>query len=444
MKKHDFVALGLLLALAGFIWFRDTRWWDAAGDSLPLLAALPLFIWLRRPWQPRARGWRLHRGWLAAALTLFPLGIAFDSGLVLACGWTALLASWVQGRFVAPEGAATRQLLILPLLAFPWMITDLETIAWWFRLSGAAVTEQLMSLGSFPVVREGTYLSVNGFGVSVEPACSGVNGLQSMLVAGGAIAYWKLRGSALFWWNLPVLVGAAWLANLLRIVTATACGAFLAPETAAKWVDPVHSFAGWLALCLVFLLCCGVFAAQARWLARPRRAAGADSPWLRLPWAEITLVAYGAWVTRGLWETWIWTPYDRLGWLAFFLWLLPVLWPGAAAWRGALSLWTRRLVLGAAVGFFLLGAAADINALHHAGLAAVIVSFARRPGYVFWAAGAIAWMPAAGWFGSRLGLDPAQFAVCRVLVAALAAAWGLGVLRQELVARRPLQPSQSA
>lgn len=408
--------------MGAFIWMRDPRWWDAVGDTLPILAALPLFYWLGRPWVRRpgpAR--RLASRPVLLAAALFPAGIILDSGFALALGWTALLWSWLSATFVESSGAFLRKLLILPVLSFPWLMADFERISWWFRLSGAAATEKLLSLGGAPVVREGTLLWINGLALSVEPACSGVNGLQSMLIAGGVLLYLKLRHTALFWWNLPVLAGAAWLAHLFRIMIAALCGVMLDPTAAARWVGPVHELAGWLGLVGGFVFCFGWFGLQATWLARNRGA------WLRagmakLPWPGLILLAYGMFAARGLIDTWRVAPYDRLSWLAFLIWLLPLFWPGATS-LPAPRRFTRRQggLLFAGCLVFLAAAAADVNALNHIGLAIVLASFQRRDSGWIWLMGAAAWMPLAGWLGSRVGIAPAGFSTCRVLAAAVAA-----------------------
>lgn len=424
MKKQDALFLGALGALAAFVWLRDRRWWDDLGDSLPILVALPLFVGLRAPWAFRPAPWRLAPAPAFVAAALFPLGIVVDSGLVLALAWTALLGSWIYARVVESPAAATAKLLVLPVLAFPWLITDLERVAWWFRLSGAASAGAIMEFSGFSVVREGTLLWVNGFAVSVEPACSGVNGLQSILVAGAAVAWFKLRHTSLFWFNLPVLVGAAWGANLLRILAATWAGALLEPAVAARWVGPLHSFAGWLALCAVFVGCYALFTVE-------ERAADRGWRWLaERPWLEMILLASAAWSARGLVPTWVWTPYDRLGWLAFALWLAPVLRRPRAPHPQAMREGLRVSLLAAGLLTALLGRVADINFLHHASLAFLIASTSRRAGFVIWTAGAVAWMPVAGWIGSRLGFEPAAFAGLRVLVAGGAAVWGLGWLHR--------------
>jgi exosortase/archaeosortase family protein len=424
LTRTDWAILGALAGLAGFIWLRDLRWLAAADDTLPILAALPLFYWLGRPWvgTKRASSRLAPRAALFAAI-LFPLGIVADSGLILSLGWTALLWSWLAVRFEEVPASLRRKLLVLPVLSFPWLVTDFETIAWWFRLSGAAVTEKLLLLFRVPVLREGTQLWCNHLAISVEPACSGVNGLQSMLVVGSALLYLKLRTSRLFWWNLPVLAAAAWLAHVFRITTAALCGVVLSPDAAVRWVGPIHAFTGWLGLVAGFAVCYGWFSVQARWLARPRAPRRQPTRTL-LDWGYLVVLAYAAFAARGLVSSWRWAPYDRLSWLAFLTWLAPLVWPNRFAWSDGSS---RRVgILWLACGLFLVAAAADINAIHHAAFAVMLAGLCRwSRGWLPWALGAVAWMPAAGWLGSRFGIEPAAFSLCRVAAATAASLIGL-------------------
>ena len=424
MTRSDWALAGALAGLGVFLWMRDLRWWAAPDDTLPILIALPLFYWLGRPWVPTQNSAALlaPRPALLAAI-LFPLGVVMDSGLILAIAWTALLWSWLAARFEQSAGTFRQKLLVLPLLSFPWLVTDFETVAWWFRLSGAIVTEKLLALFHVPILREGTQLWCNHLAISVEPACSGVNGLQSMLVVGSALLYLKLRTSRLFWWNLPLLAGAAWIAHVFRITTAALCGVVLSPAGAVRWVGPVHAFTGWLGLVGGFAVCYWWFSIQAAWLAR-RREPGLKSRATALPWANLALLGYAAFCARGLVASWRWAPYDRLAWLAFLVWVVPLCWPRARAREYFSQRHGGILVL--ACGLFLAGAAADINAIHHAALALVLAGLYRRHGgWLPWVVGSLAWMPVAGWFGSRFGIEPDAFSYCRLTVAVLAAAAGL-------------------
>jgi exosortase/archaeosortase family protein len=410
MKRGDYAFAGLLACLGAFIWWRDLRWLASASDTLPILAALPLFVWLNTPWTLHGGPCRLARRPLALALVLFPAGILFDSTLVLAIAWTVLLWSWIAQRVGDPALGASRRLLVLPVIAFPWIANDFERIGWWCRISGATAADHVLGWMGFDVVRRGTFMLIDGFSVSVEPACSGVNGLQAMLVAGAALAYLRIRDTRLFWWNLLLLPAAAWTANVLRIVFASAMGASMAPADAARWVGPLHLGAGWVALAAMFGLCWLVFGTQDR---LARTAWGAR--WRTLPWAEGALLAYASWRTRDLLTTWFSAPFDRFGWAAFALWILPLAWVSESP-RGQ----RRHLFWAAGVVLIVLGDVGDLNVCHHAGLALVLMGFAPARMSLLWALGAIAWIPAFGWVASRLGFSPVVFATMRVSLSALA------------------------
>jgi exosortase/archaeosortase family protein len=222
----------------------------------------------------------------------------------------------------------------------------------------------------------------NQLAISVEPACSGVNGLQSMLVVGSALLFLKLSHSRLYWWNLPLLAGAAWLAHLFRIVTAALCGVWLPTDAAARLVGPIHSLTGWLGLMAGFTVCYAWFSLQAAWLER-RQSPLRKHAFAELPWMNLALLVYAGFCARGLVASWRWAPYDRLAWVAFLIWLAP------------LVCWGR------------------------------LASPCRKGAWLPWALGACAWMPAAGWLGSRWGISPMNFSIGRMLVAIGAACCGL-------------------
>jgi exosortase/archaeosortase family protein len=427
-RSHDFWMPGLLVAFGAFIWMRDRHWLQAADDTLPILAALPLFIWLGRPWTFQPGPWRLARPALIVGVLAFPAGTLFDSTLLLTVSWTALLWSWLSVRVTPDARTSLRPLMVLPFVSFPWLANDFEQVGWWFRLSGAAATEALLSWLAFDVARQGTHLFLCGMAVTVEPACSGLNGLQSLLVAGSALAALKLGGTRLFWWNLPLLVAAAWLANVVRIVFASLCVVALTPAAAARWFEPLHVGAGWLALCAMFALCWLLFSLQARRLERVR-AAAQPAPILRLArigWLEFIILGYCAWQSAGLPAVWRDSPFDRLGWLAFVIWAAGIAVARVTATRDAHdpkkgASWLPALGLA----FAFLGDLGELNVSRHLGLALVLAHFSPWPCRFACAAGAVTWLPALGWAGSRLGLDPATFSLVRVGIAVVAVAWML-------------------
>ena len=421
MRKQDYGAIGLLIALAGYIWLRDLSWLDAPDDTLPILAALPLFVWLKRPWTFSSRTEIFEPRLLLAGTFLFAIGALIDSELLLAASWTAFLSSWLAARTTGGIDPSVRRLLVLPLLSFPWISTDFQRLGWWFRLSGAWAAEKVLSWGHFEASRRGTDLMVGGFSLGVEPACSGLNGLEAMLIAGAVMAWMKFRRSPLFWWNAPFLVAAAWGANLCRIVFAARCGVALKGGLFYDWFGPLHLLGGWLALCAMFGLCWLLFSLEARLASRP---AGTVVRWLLgRPWLEIIILVYCLWRCDDLFSAWRHSPYDRLGWLAFLVWLRPL----KEFWRAGGVLAARSktgiCLLSAGLALVFMGDLGDLNLFRDLGLAAVLLSFASRRFSVIWTASAVAWLPASGWIGSLLGLHPILFSSARVLLAALATTW---------------------
>jgi exosortase/archaeosortase family protein len=330
---------------------------------------------------------------------------------VLAVGWTTLLWAWCSARFEMSASNAPRKLLLLPLLAFPWLTSDFVRLGWWFRLSGAAFAEHGLTWAGFEVARSGTFLVVNGFRASVEAACSGLNGLQAMLVAGVVIAHQQLKHSRLFWWNLPLLVGAAWLANALRIVLASAWAASVAPAVAQAWVGPLHLALGWIALAAVFAGCAALFAFEFRLTRTGFRSLA------HLPWLEAALVGYAVLANRALVGNWRVAPYDHLGWIALLIWLVPLLRRNPAS-AGARRMQIHRpLVAGLGLAAVLLGQFIEFNVARQTGLALILISLAPWRSPWIWAGCAGAWLSATGWMASRFAIDPTLFALCRVGVA---------------------------
>ena len=246
----------LLMICFPLIWFQDTGWTNTPSDILPALAALPLFVWLGRPWNlapgpqfPSARP-------LLVSILLFALGLFTGIALFPALGWTALLWSWLSPRLDAEARKKAKKLLPLSVMAFPWLLLDGRPVGWCFRLTGAEATEGVLRLFQLDVLRQGTRLLVETLPVDVAPACSGLNTLQAMVVAGIAIAFIELGENRRYWVCLPLLAAAAWVANTLRIIAITGTALVHGPETAE---GIFHTLGGWVVLMVMFLLCMGTF-----------------------------------------------------------------------------------------------------------------------------------------------------------------------------------------
>jgi exosortase/archaeosortase family protein len=259
MTGKDFGFIGVLLALAVFIWVRDLTWASAAGDALPILAALPLFVWLGKPWQFENATQEVSKILIVFAVVGLVMGVLTELTILLAVSWTLLLWSWLRARLKTQSQILVKKLLILPLLAFPWITLDCQWLGWVFRLSAAWIVAHLFALMGFGVVQNGTNLLVQGLPISVEAACSGLNTLQAMLIAGSTLAFIFLGRQRHFWWNLPALFALAWLANTARIITLVVAALTVSPEFSQ---GVFHTWGGWAVLVLMFLLCSALFACQ--------------------------------------------------------------------------------------------------------------------------------------------------------------------------------------
>ena len=117
-----------------------------------------------------------------------------------------------------------------------------------------------------------------------------------------------------------------------------------------------------------------------------------------IPWVAFAILAYCLWNSMELLEAWNSAPLEQFGWILFLIWVIP-----------ALMQWIKiqppanPYLLGSALAFSLFGVLGSVNAASYYGLAIAISSFFPCTLLFFgWLASAIGWMPAAGWFASRL------------------------------------------
>ena len=123
------------------------------------------------------------------------------------------------------------------------------------------MTAAIFKMLAFEVAHEGTQLVIDGQPISVEAACAGLNTLQSMLIAGVALAFVLLRSRQGYWWNVALLLPLAWLANTLRIIVLSAAALTFSSGFVS---GSFHDLSGWLVIVLMFLACWGIFAWQNR------------------------------------------------------------------------------------------------------------------------------------------------------------------------------------
>lgn len=259
MRPLDYATMLGLALLAAFIWLRDMAWLSSAGDTLPILVAIPLFVWLGKPWKFLSSPSLWKKKIIIGSSLCFLFGIALNVTFLLALGWTMLLWGWLSSRVTPESRSSLLKLMILPFMAFPWVALDADRIGWWFRLSGAWTTAQGFSLMGFQVQQEGTELLINKLPISVEVACAGMNTLQSILIAGSVANFIILGKTPRFWWNIPMLFLLAWIANTLRILFLSFIALAVSPEFA---MSSFHTIGGWLVLIVMFLLCWVILALQ--------------------------------------------------------------------------------------------------------------------------------------------------------------------------------------
>lgn len=247
MKSSRQTAVAGLLIFAAFIWLRDRNWIQGAADTLPVLAVLPLYVWLARPFLWKELPQSCPAWALVSAAVLALGGIVLDLTVLLAGAWCLFLFAFLE----AFAEKFSRRLLVLPFLGFPWIASDAQAVGWWFRYSGAGAAEAIFSILGFHVQREGTFLVVQGLPLAVDAACSGLNVLQAMWITGFVVIFLKVPPGARFWGALACLVPLAWLANTARIFTLGIAALSFGADFAMGWF---HQWGGLTVLLAMFAL----------------------------------------------------------------------------------------------------------------------------------------------------------------------------------------------
>ncbi len=259
MKRQDYIIVLLLFFFALFIWLRDLAWLTSADDTLPVLVSIPLFLWLGDPWEFRSDDASLSTNGITAVVALLVAGVLLNLTLLLAASWTLLLWIWLKVRTPAERHDNIRKLLVFAFIAFPWIALDFDRVGWWFRLSGASVTGDVYGILGFSVLQDGTNLTVENLPISVEAACSGMNTLQSMLIAGSVANYMILGETSRYWWNIPLLFVISWVANTIRIIALVAAALIVSRDFA---MGTFHTWGGWAIIVVMFVICWMILSLQ--------------------------------------------------------------------------------------------------------------------------------------------------------------------------------------
>ena len=257
MPHKAILAFGVLFSLPLLVWSSIDPQSPLAADAYPALLGFPLFLCMGAPWRLKSEVGPLafHRiAWCALGMLA---GLVSGLTILFAAAWTVLLWMLVEA-FIQPDSDRRLQrLLLIPLFSFPWVLLDAQPLSWFFRVTGAWAAESLLGAAGFEVARESTMLFVDDICISVGEGCAGISTLQSMLLGGTILAYAMMHAHRRFWWHVPILLAAAWLANTARVAMTGMVALSWGPAYAE---GTFHEWEGLAVLVAMFAICAGVFA----------------------------------------------------------------------------------------------------------------------------------------------------------------------------------------
>jgi len=147
------------------------------------------------------------------------------------------------------------------------------------------------------------------------------------------------------------------------------------------------------------------------------------SRFLQMIRVEWFVAAFCAWhATAHLLQAWRHSPFERFGWVALMIWLIPV---ARMVCAGAdTSRHFKLAIVSLALSF--IGVIGDLNVLIYCGLAGIMGSIAHVSGRAWlWLLLAVCWMPAFSLLFARLQLTPHMVQLLRLVTATVAAGLGL-------------------
>ncbi len=143
----------------------------------------------------------------------------------------------------------------------------------------------------------------------------------------------------------------------------------------------------------------------------------------RVEWA---VIVFCAWAARELVNAWRHSPFDRLGWLAFAIWLVPVVVHESRrnVLKDGIACSCTGLVMAT------LGLMAQLNAATYLGLAVAVAGLLPWNRWtVSWLVFSLAWMPLTGWLCANFG--GSVTVALRLAGAALAVVMGMSAVRRK-------------
>jgi hypothetical protein len=149
-------------------------------------------------------------------------------------------------------------------------------------------------------------------------------------------------------------------------------------------------------------------------------------------YAGLAICIYATWSARDLLSAWLHSPFDKMGFPALILWLVPL---GMIRMARQVFAQTPLKItpafFGASLVFAFAGNALDLNIVKYIGLAFACAGFLPfRAVTVAWLLLAVVWMPVFGWLLKNIGPVPVN--ALRVVLAALSCGFTtLNILHNE-------------
>jgi exosortase len=231
-----------------------------------------------------------------------------------ALGWAICLSI----RSTPAQRAVAWPLATLAL--FPsWPEDVAQAIGFPIRLLTAEIVTMLLRALGLKVVLAGTLVSVPGFAMSIEPACSGLGYFRVLAGAAACLSLFLSDGLSR---TLVVAsaLPAGLIANTIRVTTVGLAGYLLGAHSALHFF---HDWSGILFYAAALAVVMGVFVAVSRRV--PSRTEGPR--WTSAAWLATygLTVGIGVWGPSAvwMWQTWHLSPRDATGFILFCL----------AAWR---------------------------------------------------------------------------------------------------------------
>ena len=232
------------------VYIKDLGWLHSNPDGYSALLALPLFYYMFKKYIRGIPNYDLSNRIFTLSLMAFGLGFLADSTLLCSLAWSTAFIYSLKTYTTLPFSHLQKTIPMVSLL-FPWCLTDLTTLGWYFRLSAAYIVSTCAKGLDYNVINSGTSLLVNSQSIFITPECSGIKTLQFIFLIGSIGLWYLYKHHSLFYLSLLLLLPLAWLVNTTRVVSIVSVSLSTENEMIRNLV---HSCSGpLLILLLVFM-----------------------------------------------------------------------------------------------------------------------------------------------------------------------------------------------